>query len=81
MLDLNNLVTVIIEADKVRPKYDLCCCSNCQITFKVSDCEADFGHHDGWEMPPYTVHICPNCEDGGSIDDYWYSNPGEVTDA
>ena len=53
--------------------FDMCRCSTCHGKFKVSDCEADFGNHNGWELPPYTLHLCPNCEDGGSIDDYFYS--------
>jgi len=29
----------------------------------------------GWEYT-YTIHLCPECEDGGCIDDYWYKNRG-----
>lgn len=56
-------------------KPDKCRCSKCGGKFNVSDLDVDFGNHDGWEMPPYGIHICSNCEDGGCIDDYWYSNP------
>lgn len=65
------------EQKPIEPQPDLCSCDTCDVTFKVSDCEADHGHHDGWEMPPYTQHLCPNCEDG-VMEDYFYSNPGEI---
>jgi len=54
------------------PKADMCGCSNCGWKGKCSDCETE-QEQDGWENPPYTIHLCPVCEDGGCIDDYWYS--------
>jgi len=51
---------------------DMCKCGNCGWEGKCSDCETDW-ESDGWEMPQYQIHLCPNCEDGGCIDDYWYS--------
>lgn len=51
---------------------DLVTCSNCHKTFKLEDCETE---EDGdWETGYYLVFICPNCEDGGCLDNYTYSN-------
>jgi hypothetical protein len=59
--------------DKLKePLPDLCKCNTCEKVMSVSEVIADFGHHDGWEMKPYTEHSCPNCEDGGCIDDFFY---------
>ena len=55
--------------------YDMCSCSNCGWKGTVFDCETDT-ESDGWEYPTYTIHLCPECEDGGCIDDYWYKNRG-----
>jgi hypothetical protein len=39
--------------------------------FKVSECETE---EDGdWESGYYLIHLCPVCEDGGCIDDYFPS--------
>lgn len=54
---------------------DMCSCSNCGWEGKVSDCE-QMKEQDGWENPPYWIHLCPVCEDGGCIDDYWPSEEG-----
>ena len=48
---------------------DLCKCSNCGETFKVSECPVEI-ERDGWENPPYEIHECPKCPDGGDINDY-----------
>lgn len=53
-------------------KADMCGCSNCGWKGKCSDCETK-QEQDGWENPPYTIHLCPVCKDGGCIDDYWIS--------
>lgn len=58
------------------PKFDICKCISCGEVSKVSDCEADFGNHNGWELPPYTIHLCPMCPDG-QMDDYFYSKEME----
>ncbi len=55
-------------------KPDLCKCSTCEKTFKISDCHQDYGHHNGWEMPAYNEITCPECEDGGCVDDYFFSD-------
>lgn len=49
-----------------------CLCKTCNLVLKVADCIPDFGNHDGWELPPSTIHYCPYC-DGGAIEDYFYS--------
>lgn len=53
-------------------KFDMCKCIECGEVSKVSDCGSDFGNHNGWELPPYTIHYCPKCPDG-EMDDYFYS--------
>ena len=55
------------------PEMDMCRCSNCGVSFKVTDCIPDFGNHDGWELPPSTQHYCPKCPDADAMDDYFYS--------
>ena len=54
-------------------KFDMCKCSNCGWKGEISDCETE-QEQDGFEGTPYTIHICPVCEDGGCIDDYWLSD-------
>ena len=62
---------------KVKDKYppDMCGCSECGWSGKISECEWEM-ESEGWEYPPYRVDYCPKCEDGGCIDDYyneeWY---------
>lgn len=46
-------------------------CSSCNKKFPVTECGKEI---DGdWETGYYDVHICPECPDGGEIDDYSYS--------
>ena len=52
---------------------DMCKCNTCENTFKVEDCDSEYDHHDGWEMPAYTEILCTVCEDGGCIDDFFFS--------
>lgn len=59
---------------KPKPKMDMCRCSNCNWSGKADDCETEW-ESDGWECPAYQIHLCPKCENGGCIDDYWYSDP------
>jgi hypothetical protein len=47
-----------------------CSCSACRWRGKVSDCETEI-ESEGWEIPEYKIHLCPQCEEGGCIDDYW----------
>jgi len=51
---------------------DMCSCSICGWKGKCDDCETEW-EQDGWEGNRYQIHLCPICEDGGSIDDYWTS--------
>jgi len=53
---------------------DMCKCNNCRQEFKVEDCDVDTGTHDGWEMPEYTIHFCPVCDDE-VMDNYFLSRP------
>ena len=53
------------------PEMDRARCSECMRTFKVKDLPTE--EEGGGEEPVYTIHICPKCEDGGCIDDYYPS--------
>jgi len=66
-------MTIILFEEKSNPLFDMCGCSNCGWKGECSDCETE-QEQEGWENPPYTIHLCPVCEDGGCIDDYWYSD-------
>lgn len=68
-----SLTALTEDSDIAGDIPDMCRCSECGKTFKIADCEKDYGHHDGWEMAPYTEILCPECEDGGCIDDFFYS--------
>lgn len=59
--------------NKPEPKADMCGCSICGWKGKCSGCETAW-ESDGWEYPQYEIHLCPKCEDGGCVDDYWYSD-------
>ena len=52
-----------------------CSCSECNWNGLITECENDW-EQESWEYPPYMVHYCPICEDGGMIDEYynpeWY---------
>lgn len=61
-----------------KPKSpDMCKCSECEEVFKVSKCDQEYGHHDGWEMPSSIHTLCPVCEDGGCIDDFFFSKENQ----
>jgi len=53
------------------PLPDLGKCSDCGKTYKLSGCPTDV--EGDWETGYFNVVICPVCEDGGCIDDYFYS--------
>jgi len=53
------------------PKLDTCRCGSCKTEMPVDSALQDYGNHDGWELPAYTIHLCPLCD--GDIDDYWPS--------
>lgn len=56
---------------EIRP--DLCKCSTCGTTYKISECNSVTDHHNGWELPVTTELECPKCSDGGCIEDYFFS--------
>lgn len=58
--------------DDVAPAPDMCSCGNCGWEGKAEGLEVEL-EQDGYEAEPYQVHLCPACEDGGCIDNYWYS--------
>lgn len=68
------MLTDILEPPM--PKADMCSCSNCGWKGKCSDCEQK-EESEGWEYPTYWIHLCPICEDGGCVDDYWFSADAE----
>ena len=71
LLDMSDMPVSV--GGNALPNLDMCKCSSCEVTFKVCDTISEYGHHDGWEMPAYNEHSCPNCEDGGCIDSFFYS--------
>jgi len=63
---------LIQEDVKSEPKCDMCKCLTCDNEMKVEDCSIEAENY-GREYPTYYYHICPHCEDGGCIEDYWSS--------
>jgi len=63
----------LFDSKETVDKADMCRCSICGWEGECSDCETEW-ESEGWEYPEYQTHICPVCEDGGCIDDYWYSD-------
>ena len=69
-----------MDLSRLAPKHssdikpDLCRCESCRQAFKITDCIPDTDHHDGWELPQYTIDRCPSCEDG-VMTDYSFSRP------
>ena len=61
------------RAEEELPPCDMCRCSNCGWFGSCDECETE-QEQDGWESPPYGLHLCPVCEDGGCIDDYFHSD-------
>ncbi len=39
-----------------------CVCVECFAYMPCHTANPVFGHHNGWEYPPYTEHSCPHCE-------------------
>ena len=60
------------EEVKGGPDLDMCSCSECGWEGKITDCETVVDS-EGWEYPEYHYQVCPACEDGGTIDNYWAS--------
>lgn len=69
--ELLNTLRVADSEQKHGPSPDLVKCSDCGKTFKASECSTEV---DGdWETGYYDVIVCPECEDGGCMDDWDYS--------
>ena len=50
------------------PSPDIACCSSCGKEFDIADCPTE--SEGDWETGYYDVQVCPECPDGGCIDDY-----------
>jgi DNA-directed RNA polymerase subunit RPC12/RpoP len=62
-----------IPEEPTGPEFDMCKCSTCGKTFKVSEIISEV-ESENWENPQtYLVHYCPHCEDGGELLEYWPS--------
>lgn len=68
----------LARTSKTHVLPDMCKCSTCGKAFYISECPQEYGHHDGWEMPAYTEISCPECEDGGCVDDFFYSDEANL---
>lgn len=70
LVDLVNTHREEINRTTALQKPTIGVCSSCGTKTPVTELETDYGHHDGWEMPAYTIFYCNVCEDGGSVDDF-----------
>lgn len=68
MKNLFETIQQSFKDESVEPMPDIAICSECGWKGPVSDCETD--QEGDWESGYYLIHLCPKCEDGGSIDDY-----------
>ena len=58
---------------KDSPGPNMCRCSDCGHRFKISSVKQE--QDRDWETGQVEYrHICPDCEDGGCIDDYYMSH-------
>lgn len=57
--------------DDIKP--DMGHCSDCGKGYRTTDMVLDHDFHDGHEMPAYGIHQCPECPDGGCVDNYFLS--------
>ena len=73
-----------VRREEVEPIPDIAKCTECGWEGDVGKCGTE---QDGdWESGYYNIHTCPECEDGGLIEDYsmseerakewneWYEN-------
>lgn len=74
---MNSGRTLPDYGESKKPLPDIAICATCGWSGHVSKCEV-VTEQDGWEAPPYSVHLCPICEDGGCIDDYEYSKEQNI---
>ena len=56
------------ELETNAPKPDIAICSSCGWSGGIEECDQD--EEGDWENGYYTVDLCPNCDDGGCIDNY-----------
>ena len=69
-MDLGRLKTQLSPNPK-EPMPDMGRCSDCGWSGPLSKCPME---QDGdWETGYYDVPVCPRCDDGGCLDDYYYS--------
>ena len=82
-LDLTELKAAINDDAIIRdPRpHNMCSCGSCDGTFRVSTLDYDY-EYDDWEhgSGKYIYHLCPFCEDGGEINDYWHSRSAAFVD-
>lgn len=78
-MDHKKVFECFVDDDDDDVKCDMCSCSNCGWEGYTSVCETDT-ESDGWEYPTYIIHLCPVCEDGGCIDNYWYKQMRSLKD-
>ena len=52
------------------PHPDMCKCSECGWEGPVHECPTE--QEGDWESGYYDIDVCPKCEDGGCIEDYWF---------
>ncbi len=67
----SNIHTVFHLARKLgneQPPPDIAICSQCDWSGDINDCKTDT--EGDWESGYWDVHLCPNCADGGCVDDY-----------
>lgn len=62
----------LISETSICPEPDMAKCSVCGWEGYSYECETEW-EQDGWESPAYQIDLCPKCEDGGCVDDYFYS--------
>ena len=70
MKTINGLQEITKYSLSELSKAYMCSCSECGWKGKCADCETGM-ESEGGAYLEYPVHICPKCEDGGCIDDYW----------
>lgn len=75
MVNIKDLLLDATESNE--PDFDMCKCSSCGWIGEVSVCETEWDQ-DGFEGERYMIHLCPVCEDGGCIDDYWPSKSEDL---
>jgi hypothetical protein len=67
---LKHSLGVMSEA-RVEHKVDSGTCAVCGWSGLLSSCETE--DEGDWETGYFPVPMCPTCEDGGCIDDYYAS--------